>query len=104
MLVVKLVGLATKAAGVQLYVNGPVPVTIPVSVVLVPLGIDTSVPALTDGSELTVIAYPGLTVPSPQLLTPKTVRFPDVALSAKFIVTEFDVPVMVAPVPLYDQL
>jgi hypothetical protein len=33
------VGLVTCADGVQLYVNGPVPVTTPVRVVLVPFGI-----------------------------------------------------------------
>jgi hypothetical protein len=54
-LVLRLVGFVTEAAGVQLYVNGPVPVTEPVRVVLVPLGMDVSVPALTTGSALTVI-------------------------------------------------
>jgi len=53
-LVVRLFGAVTDDAGVQLYVNGPVPVTVPVSVVLVPLGMDTFVPASTDGSALTV--------------------------------------------------
>jgi len=53
-LVERLVGFVTDAAGVQLYVNGPVPVTVPESVVLVPLGIDASVPAFTTGSALTV--------------------------------------------------
>jgi len=37
--VLMFVGLVTCAAGVQLYVNGPVPVTTPVRVVLVPFGI-----------------------------------------------------------------
>jgi len=103
-LVVRLFGTVTDDAGVQLYVNGPVPVTVPVSVVLVPLGMEASMPALTVGKELTVIPYPELTVPLPQLLTPRTVRVPEVAFTAKFIVTEFEVPLMVAPVPLYDQL
>jgi hypothetical protein len=53
-LVLRFVGFVTDAAGVQLYVKGPVPVTVPVRVVLVPLGIETSVPAFTAGSELTV--------------------------------------------------
>ena len=66
-LVVKLVGLVTSNAGAQLYVNGPVPVTVPVSVVLVPLGMDTSVPALTAGSALTV-AVTGVLVAVVQLL------------------------------------
>lgn len=39
--------------------KGPVPVTVPASVVLVPLGIDTSEPALTTGKEFTVtVALP----------------------------------------------
>jgi hypothetical protein len=50
----RLVGLVTDAAGVQLYVKGPVPVTVPVRVVLVPLEMDASVPAFTTGSGLTV--------------------------------------------------
>jgi hypothetical protein len=53
-LVLRLVGFVTEAAGVQPYVNGPVPVTEPVSVVLVPFGMDLSVPAFTAGRELTV--------------------------------------------------
>ena len=91
-LVLRLVGLITDAAGVQLYVKGPVPVTLPERVVLVPLGIDASVPAFTVGSALTVILYPELIVPLPQLLTPRTVSVPDVALAAKSIETELDVP------------
>lgn len=61
-------------------------------------------PALTVGRALTVTAKFELTVPSPQLLTPLTVRLPEVALALKLIVTEFDVPLIVAPVPVYDQL
>ena len=99
-LVLRLVGLVTDAAGVQLYVNGPVPVTLPERVVLVPFGIDASVPALTVGNALTVILYPELTVPLPQLLTPRTVSVPEVALAAKSIVTELDEPWIVAPVPV----
>jgi hypothetical protein len=57
--VVSEAGLFTRFAGVQLYVKEPVPVTNPVSVVLVPLGIDTSFPALTTGNGLTVtVALP----------------------------------------------
>ena len=47
-------GFTSSDDGVQLYVNGPVPVTVPFSVVLVPYGILTSVPALTTGREFTV--------------------------------------------------
>ena len=53
-LVLRVVGLVTDAAGVQLYVNGLVPVTVPVRVVLVPLGMEASVPAFTVGNGLTV--------------------------------------------------
>ena len=48
------VGFTSCDDGVQLYVNGPVPVTVPFSVVLVPYGILTPVPALTTGREFTV--------------------------------------------------
>jgi hypothetical protein len=54
------------------------------------------------GNGFTVIAKLGLTVPFPQLFTPLTVRLPEVALEAKFTVTELVVPVIVAPVPEYD--
>jgi hypothetical protein len=47
-------GFTSNDAGVQLYVNGPVPVTVPFSVVLVPFGILTLVPASTTGKEFTV--------------------------------------------------
>jgi hypothetical protein len=40
--------------GVQLYVNGPVPVTVPFSEVLVPFAIFASLPALTPGKGFTV--------------------------------------------------
>jgi hypothetical protein len=43
-------------AGIQLYVNGPVPVTVASSVVLVPFAMDLSVPAFTTGRVLTVTA------------------------------------------------
>jgi hypothetical protein len=49
-LVLRLVGLITDAAGVQLYVKGLVPVTVPVRVVLVPLGMEASAPAFTVGN------------------------------------------------------
>ena len=39
--------------GYQLYVNGPVPVTVALIVVLVPFGIVASVPAFTTGNEFT---------------------------------------------------
>ena len=42
--------------GVQLYVNGPVPVTVAFNVVLVPFGIVASVPAFTTGNAFTVTA------------------------------------------------
>ena len=42
--------------GVQLYVNGPVPVTVAFNAVLVPYGIVASVPAFTTGNALTVTA------------------------------------------------
>jgi hypothetical protein len=48
------VALTSKEAGVQLYVNGPVPVTVPLRVVLVPFGMLASVPALTPGLGLTM--------------------------------------------------
>jgi hypothetical protein len=47
-------GFTRSDDGVQLYVNGPVPVTVPFNVVLVPYGILTSMPALTTGREFTV--------------------------------------------------
>jgi len=53
---------------------------------------------------LTVIAREGETVPFPQEFCGRTVRFPEVALVEKTIVTELPVPVIVAPVPEYDQL
>jgi len=42
------------ADGDQLYVNGPVPVTVALIEVLVPFGIVVSVPALTTGKAFTV--------------------------------------------------
>ena len=47
-------GFTRSADGAQLYVNGPVPVTVLFSCVLVPFGILTSVPAFTTGSAFTV--------------------------------------------------
>jgi hypothetical protein len=41
-------------AGVQLYVNGPVPVTVPFNAVLVPFEILASFPAFTPGKGFTV--------------------------------------------------
>jgi hypothetical protein len=60
--------------------------------------------AVTTGSELTVIAKAGETVPFPQALVPATVRFPEVAVPEKLIVIEFVVPTIVAPVPEYCQV
>jgi len=48
------VALTSEEAGVQLYVNGPVPVTVPFNVVFVPYVMFTSFPALTMGKGLTV--------------------------------------------------
>ena len=48
------VAFTSNEAGVQLYVNGPVPVTVALSVVLVPFGMLASVPALTPGLGFTV--------------------------------------------------
>ena len=48
------VALTSEEAGVQLYVKGPVPVTVPFSVVFVPYVMVTSFPALTTGGGLTV--------------------------------------------------
>ena len=42
--------------GVQLYVKGPVPVTVAFNTVLVPYGMVASVPAFTTGNEFTVTA------------------------------------------------
>jgi hypothetical protein len=47
-------GLTSNEAGVQLYEKGPVPVTVPLRVVLVPFGMLTSLPAFTPGRGLTV--------------------------------------------------
>ena len=49
-------GFKSCPAGLQLYVNGPVPVTVPFSVVPEPYGIVASVPAFTAGNEFTVTA------------------------------------------------
>jgi len=48
------VALTSSEAGVQLYVKGPVPVTVPFNVVLVPVGMLISFPALTTGKGFTV--------------------------------------------------
>ena len=48
---------------------------------------------------LTVMGYTADTGPFPQELVPYTVRFPEVALAAKSMVTAFPVPLTVAPVP-----
>jgi hypothetical protein len=56
------------------------------------------------GSGLTVIANAGETVPLPQEFWGWTVRLPEVAVVEKEIVTEFPVPLIVAPVPEYDQV
>jgi hypothetical protein len=45
-----------------------------------------------------------LTVPLPHALTPCTVKLPEVALAAKFIVTGLVLPEMVAPVPEYNHV
>jgi hypothetical protein len=47
-------GLTSSEAGVQLYEKGPVPVTVPLRVVLVPLGMLILLPAFTPGRGLTV--------------------------------------------------
>jgi hypothetical protein len=44
------------------------------------------------------------TLPFPHELVPYTVKFPEVAPDAKLIVMLLLVPIIVAPVPLYDQL
>lgn len=50
------VAFTSRLDGVQLYVNGLVPVTVAFSVVLVPFGMEASVPAFTTGRVLTVTA------------------------------------------------
>jgi hypothetical protein len=58
----------------------------------------------TTGNEFTVIAYPAETGPFPHALVPSTVKLPEVAFEAKFIVIEFVDPEIVAPVPEYVQV
>jgi hypothetical protein len=50
------VALTSWEDGIQLYVNGPVPVTVELSVVLVPFGIVASNPAFTTGNAFTTTA------------------------------------------------
>ena len=52
----------------------------------------------------TVMAWPAETVPLPQALVPVTVRLPDVADAENDMVIEFELPVIVAPLPEYTQL
>jgi len=84
-------GFTSNEAGVQLNVNGPVPKTEPFKVVLVPLGIVTSLPALTTGKGLTVTtvaADTGLWQPLESVIT--KVKLPVAETLILRVVAPFD--------------
>jgi hypothetical protein len=59
---------------------------------------------VTVGLGFKVIEKFGETAPFPQRLVPLTVRMPEVAPDEKSMVTAFVLPLIVAPLPLYDQI